>query len=43
MTEGKKHHPSVLGKYHAPSEELARAALDRVDEKWTPKYPNSMK
>ena len=29
--------------YHAPSEEQARAALDRVDEKWTPKYPNSMK
>ena len=29
--------------YHAPSEEQARAALDRVDEKWTPKYPDSMK
>ncbi len=29
--------------YHAPSEEQARAALERVDEKWTPKYPNSMK
>ena len=29
--------------YHAPSEEQARAALDRVHEKWTPKYPNSMK
>lgn len=29
--------------YHAPSEEQARNALDRVHEKWTPKYPNSMK
>ena len=29
--------------YHAPSEEQARNALDRVDEKWTSKYPNSMK
>ena len=29
--------------YHAPSEEQARAALDRVHERWTPKYPNSMK
>ena len=29
--------------YHAPSEEQARAALDRVHEKWTTKYPNSMK
>ena len=29
--------------YHAPSEDQARAALDRVHEKWTPKYPNSMK
>ena len=29
--------------YHAPSEEQARVALDRVHEKWTPKYPNSMK
>lgn len=29
--------------YHAPSEEQARAALDRVNEKWTQKYPNSMK
>ena len=29
--------------YHAPSEDQARAALDRVHEKWTPKYPNPMK
>ena len=29
--------------YHAPTEEQARAALDRVNDKWTPKYPNSMK
>ena len=29
--------------YHAPNEEQARNALDRVNEKWTPKYPNSMK
>ena len=29
--------------YHAPNEEQARVALDRVHEKWTPKYPNSMK
>ena len=29
--------------YHAPNEEQARTALDRVHEKWTPKYPNSMK
>lgn len=29
--------------YHAPTEEKAREALDRVNEKWTPKYPNSMK
>lgn len=29
--------------YHAPTEEQARAALDRVNEKWTTKYPNSMK
>ena len=29
--------------YHAPTEEQARVALDRVNEKWTPKYPNSMK
>ena len=25
--------------YHAVTEEQARAALDRVNEKWTPKYP----
>lgn len=29
--------------YHAPTEEKAREALDNVSEKWTPKYPNSMK
>ena len=29
--------------YHAPNEEQARIALDRVTEKWTSKYPNSMK
>jgi len=29
--------------YHAPTEEQARTALDRVNEKWTSKYPNSMK
>ena len=29
--------------YHAPTEEKAREALDKVSEKWTPKYPNSMK
>ena len=29
--------------YHAPDETKARAALDRVNEEWTPKYPNSMK
>jgi transposase-like protein len=29
--------------YHASTEEKAREALDRVNEKWTPKYPNSMK
>lgn len=29
--------------YHATTEEKAREALDRVTEKWTPKYPNSMK
>lgn len=29
--------------YHAPNEEKGREALDRVNEKWTPKYPNSMK
>ncbi len=29
--------------YHAVTEEKAREALDRVYEKWTPKYPNAMK
>ena len=29
--------------YHASDEEKARMALDRVTEKWTAKYPNSMK
>lgn len=29
--------------YHAPDEAKAREDLDRVSEKWTPKYPNSMK
>ena len=29
--------------YHTPTEEKAREALDRVNEKWTPKYPNAMK
>ncbi len=29
--------------YHATTEEKAREALDRVNEKWTPKYPNAMK
>lgn len=29
--------------YHAADEEKARQALDRVSEKWTEKYPNSMK
>ena len=29
--------------YHASTEEKAREALDMVSEKWTPKYPNSMK
>ena len=29
--------------YHAPDEAKAREALDRVNEKWTPRYPNSMK
>ena len=29
--------------YHAVTEEKAREALDRVNEKWTPKYPNAMK
>ncbi len=29
--------------YHASDEEKARQALDRVTEKWTSKYQNSMK
>ena len=29
--------------YHASSEEKALEALEKVTEKWTPKYPNSMK
>ena len=29
--------------YHAPDEAKARETLDRVNEKWTPRYPNSMK
>ena len=29
--------------YHASDEEKARLALDRVTEKWTTKYPNTMK
>ncbi len=29
--------------YHSPTEEKAREALDKVNEKWTPKYPNAMK
>lgn len=29
--------------YHAPDEKKALEALDRVTEKWTPKYPNAMK
>lgn len=29
--------------YQASDEKKALAALDRVTEKWTPKYPNSMK
>lgn len=29
--------------YHAATEEKARKALDGVNSKWTPKYPNSMK
>ena len=29
--------------YHAPSEEAAREALDRVTEKWEGDYPNAMK
>lgn len=29
--------------YHAPNEEKALEALEKVIVKWTPKYPNSMK
>lgn len=29
--------------YHAATEEKALAELERVTEKWTPRYPNSMK
>ena len=29
--------------YHASDETKAREALDRVTDKWSPKYPNSMK
>lgn len=29
--------------YHASDESKAREALERVNEKWSPKYPNSMK
>jgi len=29
--------------YHASNEEQARTALDRVNDKWTSKYPNAMK
>ncbi|MDD3138416.1 MAG: IS256 family transposase [Lachnospiraceae bacterium] len=29
--------------YHAPDEKKALEALDRITQKWTPKYPNSMK
>lgn len=29
--------------YQAPDKKKALVALDRVAEKWTPKYPNSMK
>ena len=29
--------------YQASDEKKALVALDRVTEKWTPKYPNSMK
>lgn len=29
--------------YHAATEEKAREAMDRVSEKWDPKYPNAMK
>ena len=29
--------------YQAADEQKAQAALDRLTEKWSPKYPNSMK
>lgn len=29
--------------YHASDEAKAKEALERVDAKWTPKYPNAMK
>ena len=29
--------------YYVSNEEQARADLDRVNDKWTPKYPNAMK
>ena len=29
--------------YHAPTEETALESLEQVTEKWSPKYPNSMK
>ena len=29
--------------YQAADEQKDQAALDRVTEKWSPKYPNSMK
>lgn len=29
--------------YHAADEKKAQTALDKVTEKWTPKYPNAMK
>ena len=29
--------------YHASNEEQARVALDRVNDKWSPKYPNAMR
>ena len=32
-----------MTQYHASDEEKARLALDRVTEKWTAKYQNSVK
>ncbi|MBQ3092800.1 MAG: transposase [Clostridia bacterium] len=29
--------------YHASNEEQARAALGRINDKWSPRYPNTMK